>query len=189
MSEHDEYQRRLDDQTAQKAAAKGAATNQKQISERTFNPSFLKRLQDPDVDSEQYDWVSEEFPALLSGAQIIGQRDEHFEAQQEFLNRAKAERVIAEQDTGSLLKRHEGVLATMEGTTREDVSARGLSSHEQRVIRSAMEVATSRQGLAVGASGLESVTTATSETRTVRHEEGTTMGWSAVLVAGCSADV
>jgi hypothetical protein len=67
------------------------------------------------------------------------------------------------------------VHATMEGAqaqTREppDDAARAIQSDEKRVVRNAMELATTRQGLAVGARGLRSVTTATSETRTVRKE-------------------
>jgi hypothetical protein len=57
----------------------------------------------------------------------------------------------------------------MEGVSRDAVID-PITSDERRVVRGAMEVATSRQGLAVGARGLRSVTTATSETRTVRHE-------------------
>jgi len=152
-----------DEQTRQKSTQQGLSQNQRQVSERKFNPSFLRRLQEADIDSAKHTEISNEFPALFSGAQIVGQRGEEYEQQQEFLNRAKAERVIAEQNTGALLKRH-----TRVGEMMADDS---FSSDQKRVTRTAMEVATSRQGLAVGARGLRSVTTATSETRTVRHEE------------------
>lgn len=169
-----------DEQTRQKSAQQGLAANQKQVSERKFNPSFLRRLQEADIDSQTHDFLTEEFPALFSGAQLIGQRGEEYEQQQEFLNRSKAERVIAEQSAGALLKRHDGVAAMMEDDST-------ISSDQKRVTRTAMEVATARQGLSVGARGLRSVTTATSETRTVRHEDddsGSVIGTASNKVFG-----
>ena len=160
-----------DEQTRQQSARQGLQTNQRQVAERKFNPSFLRRIQNPDIDSDVHDWVLDEFPALFSGAQIIGQRSGHYEEQQEFLNRAKAEKFVAESTPGALLQRHPHVHAAMEGTEPDKVRD-AISTDEKRVVRTSMEVATSRQGLAVGARGLRSVTTATSETRTVRHEDG-----------------
>jgi hypothetical protein len=165
----DETRERIDEQTRQQSAQQGLQTNQRQVAERKFNPSFLRRIQDADLDSDVHNWLEDEFPALFSGAQIVGQRSGHYEQQQEFLNRAKAEKYIAESTPGALLQRHPGVHATMEGVSRDQVLD-AISSDERRVVRGAMEVATGRQGLAVGARGLRSVTTATSETRTVRHE-------------------
>jgi hypothetical protein len=171
----DEAKAQIDEQTRQQTAKQGLQANQRHVNERKFNPSFLERIQDPDLDSEIHSWVRSEFPALFSGAQVVGQRDPTFEQQQEFLNRSKAEKFVAEQSPGALLQRHPGVHATMEGAeaqTREPPTdaARAIQSDEKRVVRNAMELATTRQGLAVGARGLRSVTTATSETRTVRKE-------------------
>lgn len=166
----DEAKAQIDEQTRQQTARQGVKSNQRHVDDRMFNTSFLERIQDPDVDGEIHDWLRDEFPSLFSGAHIIGQRAEHYEEQQEFLNRAKAERFVAERDTGSLLRRHPGVLATMEGDDARDGEAFEMTTSQQRVVRAAMEVATTRQSLAVGARGLRSVTTATSETRTVRQE-------------------
>lgn len=168
-----EVKAQADEQTRQKAAAQGLTANQRHVDERKFNPSFLERIQEADVDSEIHDWLQVEFPALFSGAHIVGQRADHYEQQQEFLNRAKAERFVTENNPGSLLQRHPDVAASMTGETPDDRAechAHALSTDERRVTRNAMEVATTRQSLAVGARGLRSVTTATSETRTVRQE-------------------
>jgi hypothetical protein len=166
-----EQREHIDEQTNQRSAQQGIQTNRREVAERKFNPSFLRRIQDADLDSDLHDWLEAEFPALFSGAHIVGQRSGQYEAQQEFLNRAKAERYIAETSPGALLQRHPGVHASMAGTTPEQ-AIQPITSDEKRVVRDAMEVATARQGLAVGARGLRSVTTATSETRTVRHEDG-----------------
>lgn len=168
-----EVKAQADEQTRQQAATQGLTANQRHVDERKFNPSFLERIQDPDVDSEIHDWLVAEFPALFSGAHIVGQRQDHYEEQQEFLNRAKAERFITENDPGSLLQRHPSVAMSMDGETPEshhDAHAHALTTDERAVVRNGMEVATTRQSLAVGARGLRSVTTATSETRTVRQE-------------------
>lgn len=167
-----EAREHIDEQTKQQSAQRGLETNQRQVAERKFNPSFLRRIQDADLDSRVHDWLQDEFPALFSGAQIIGQRSSHYEEQQEYLNRAKGERFVAESTPGALLQRHPDIHATMEGAEDRDAVVDPISTDEKRVVRAAMEVATGRQGLAVGARGLRSVTTATSETRTVRHEDG-----------------
>lgn len=168
----DEAKERIDEQTRQQTARNAVQRNQRHVDERKFNPSFLQRLQDPDVDSDIHDWLRDEFPSLFSGAHIIGQRSDNYEKQQEYLNRAKAEKFVAEQNTGSLLRRHPDVLATMNGddAAESEQYTFEMSTDEKRVVRSSMEVATTRQSLAVGARGLRSVTTATSETRTVRKE-------------------
>jgi len=166
----EEAKAQIDEQTRQQTAQKGVSQNARHVDERKFNPSFLQRIQEADVDSEVHDWLQDEFPSLFSGAHIIGQRQEHYEEQQEFLNRAKAERFISEQTTGSLLRRHPGVMATMEGEDAREAAVSEMTTDQKRVVRAAMEVATTRQSLSVGARGLRSVTTATSETRTVRQE-------------------
>jgi hypothetical protein len=166
----DEAKAQIDEQTRQQTAKQGLKANQRHVNERKFNPSFLERIQDPDLDSEIHSWVRSEFPALFSGAQVVGQRDPTFEQQQEFLNRSKAEKFIAERSPGALLQRHPGVHATMESADSPSDVSDTMQSDHKRVTRNAMELATTRQGLAVGARGLRSVTTATSETRTVRKE-------------------
>jgi len=168
-----DFEERADEQTRQQAAQQGLTANQRHVDERKFNPSFLDRVQDPDVDSEIHDWLSSEFPALFSGAHIVGQRQAYYEEQQSYLNRAKAEKFIAENSPGALLQRHPEVAATMAGETpddHEEAHAHALHTDERAKVRNAMEVATTRQSLAVDARGLRSVTTATSETRTVRQE-------------------
>jgi len=169
----DEIHDRMDAQTSQQSAQQGLQTNQRQVAERKFNPSFLRRIQDADLESDVHNWLEDEFPSLFSGAQIVGQRSGEYEQQQEFLNRSKAEKYIAESSPGALLQRHPEVAATMAGETpddHEEAHAHALHTDERAKVRNAMEVATTRQSLAVDARGLRSVTTATSETRTVRQE-------------------
>lgn len=161
----------MDAQARQQQNQRGLAANQQQVADRKFDGSFFDRIRDPDISSDVHGWVEEEFPALFSGAQIVGQRGAHFEEQQEFLNRSKRLQYQTENNPGALLQRHRGVHATMEGADHPHEVREPMSSDERRVIRNAIEVATTRQTLSVGARGLKSVTTATSETRTVRHED------------------
>jgi hypothetical protein len=172
--EQPSHEQVADERTRQQAAQQGLTANQRHVDEQKFSASFLDRIQDPDVDSEIHDWLSAEFPALFSGAHIVGQREAYYEEQQDYLNRAKAQKFVAGNNPGRLLQRHPSVKMTMDGETPDshnESHAHALNSDEKSKVRNAMEVATTRQSLAVNARGLRSVTTATSETRTVRQEE------------------
>jgi len=179
-----EEQQRMDAQARQQQQQAGLQANQRKVEERTFNPSFFDRIQDPDVETDIFDWLEREFPALFAGSQIVGQRTEDFERQQEWLNRAKGMRYAVENSPGELLQRHPGVLATMEGADSKTAVTQPITTGEKRALSNAMEVATTRQSLSVGARGLKSVTTATSETRTVRHDEDDDGGMVASATGG-----
>jgi len=165
------------EQTGHRAAASVAMEQQKK---RLENPEFLGQLQDEDVDTPVFDWVSDEYGPVFSGAHIVGNRSEHFEEQQEMLNRNKAERMVAERTPGRLLREHPKLLALAQGlrgtekypdpTDRPDF--RGpMSSRKERVVRDAGEVATNRQTLSIGGRGLDSVANVTVENRSMSSKE------------------
>lgn len=149
-------------------------------SRRVENPEFLKQLQEADVDTDVFDWIEDEYGPVFSGAHIIGNRGEHYEDQQDLLNRSKAERMVAESTPGRLLVENPrmhalamGIRGTREmpDPTDHEKYREPASSVEKRVIRDAMEVATSRETLAIEGRGLDAVATATVENRTVTNEE------------------
>lgn len=149
------------------------------------NPEFLKQLQDPDVDTDLFDWVQDEFGPVFSGAHILGNRSEHYEHQQELLNRNKVERMVAERSPGRLLRDNPKMNALAQGiqgtpqypNPTQNPAYRGpLTSRKERVIRDAGEVMTNRETLSIDARGLDAVATATVENRTVSNEEKKTGG-------------
>lgn len=164
-------------QTAQEAQRQATQDLQRQQ-----NPEFLDKLQDPDADvSDLHDWVSDSLGPLLSGAHIIGNRGEEYEREAKWLDLNTAERLVAETDPGRLVDDNPRMLALAQGATEmSDDELDGVdrsqvrlptTSEEKRVIRDGMEVATNRKSLAVGSKGLDSVTTATAEHRTVKEEQ------------------
>lgn len=164
------------DRQSHQVAAQMAAEDKRHLK----NPEFLKQLQDPDVDTDLWDWIEDEMGPTLSGAHILGNRSEHYEEQQELLNRNKVERTIAEREPGRLLKENpllnalaQGIRGTKEwpDPTQNPAYREPLTSRKQRVIRDTGEVMTNRETLSIDARGLDAVATATVENRTVSNEE------------------
>jgi len=165
------------EQQSQAAAVKA----QMQQEQRNIkNPEFLKQLQEADLDSDVWDWLEAEIGPALSGSHILGNRDEDFELQQHMLNQNKAERWVAEGNPGRLLKENEAMLAQAQGVTgweegsgpEADPQYRAPHTRsEKRVLRAAAEVITTRQTLSIGGRGVDAVSTATVENRTVSNEE------------------
>jgi len=186
--ELDERMARRKQQLAQKQEAEEESRNlnqnRQEVSRRKFSASFFDKISDSDIDSELRHKIEEELPATFSSAHITGQRRPEYAVQQELLNRAKAERYVAEHTPGALLKQHPGIRAVADGqepeinnppmagpVSTDDANTPALlSTRERRIARSAIrEVATTQQSLAVGGTGLKQFTTATSEVHNVDH--------------------
>jgi len=151
----------------------GIQSNAQKVQENKFNPGFLSEIQDPKVDTDRFSWIQDELGPVLSGAHLIGQRQEYFEQQQELLNRVKSEQIGVENTPGDLLQRHPNVLAVMQGAegTDDPEFRGGIDQPKRRALRDAMDVATTRQALSVGGEGIKAFTTATTETRQVTNEQ------------------
>lgn len=172
----DEQHRRQIEQTSHQAAVSAAAEQQRK---QVQNPEFLSQMQEPDVDTDVYDSLEAELGPVLSGSHILGQREESYEEQQSLLNRNVVQRVIAEANPGRLMKENPKMLAQAQGVdaTKQnpDPTTRGefrppMSSAEKRGIRQAAEVITTRQTLSIGGRGVDAVSSATVENRTVTNE-------------------
>jgi hypothetical protein len=157
----------MGNQAAMRAAASTTAE------ETLMNPNFLRQIQDADVDSEVFDWLSDDMGPVFSGAHVVGNRRPEHEHRQDWLNRNKQERMITERTPGRLLQNNPHLLAVAQDVRGpDDPEYRApITSRKRRAIRDAMEAATNLQSLSVDATGLESVTTATTESRVVKDRE------------------
>lgn len=165
------------ERTGTQAAASAAVQKQ---AKKLENPEFLGQLQDEDVDTEVFDWVADEAGPVFSGSHILGHRSEHYEEQQDLLNRNKGERLVAERSPGRLLRENPRMLALAMGlqgteqypdpTDRPEFRA-AMTSRKKRVARDAMEVATNRQSLSIGGRGIDAVSNVTVENRSMAREE------------------
>jgi len=152
----------------------GIQTQQKEVSKRQFNPNFLEKLQDADIDTDKHPWLEGELGPDASGAHILGNRNRQHEERQLWLNENKAERAIAERSPGRLLRRHDMLHALWQGMDSADDPEYHAPIHrqdERRDMRAAYDVATTMQSLAVGGKGIDAVTTATTENRTVNQRD------------------
>ena len=161
-------------------AATQLATQQAQ--ETTKNPEFLDKLRDPDVNnSELYNWLEDEIGPALSGAHIIANRGPAYEQEIKWLNLNKSERIIAEGNPGRLCS--DSILAVAQGVVgrpdKDVVTKR--TQDERRVVRDAMDVATSLQSLGVENRGLKAVSEVTTSTEVKRNEETQSSGIKAKL--------
>lgn len=170
------HEMRIEEQS-QQAGAQAAVAEARELLK---NPEFLSQIQDADVDTDLHDWVEDEYGPVFSDAHILGNREDHFEEQQEFLNRNKAERLIAERSPGRLLRENPKLLAIAQGIrgtkqypdpTNNPEFREPMTSQKRRVTRDAAEVATSRQSLAIAMAAIDAVANATVENRTISNEE------------------
>lgn len=181
MNEQKEYAQFNHDlgieQQEHQAATQMAA---EQAQELVKNPKFLAELQEADLDSDVFDWVEDELGPLVSGAHIIGNRSEHYEEQQMWLNRNKVERMICERSPGRLLRENREMHALAQGVRHwkvgegpeSDQAYRApITSRKKRVVRDSEEVITSRQSLSIDGRGLDAVANATVENRSVQSEQ------------------
>jgi hypothetical protein len=175
MDEQEAFEKRQEAQREQEAAsvAGQAATSaaREKLSQRVENPEFFAQLRDADLDTEEHHWVSDLLGPKQSGAHLIGNRSEEYEAELKWGGRNEAERLVTERSPGRLCKGKRLELA--HGVTdRNDAEAPSPATSEQRrVIRDGMDAVTNYQALAINNQGLKSVTEATAVSKVEKNEE------------------
>lgn len=172
MNEQQQYLRNQAEQhqaTEATAAATRAAVS-KQV-EQYQNPDFLQAIQDEDVDTDVYDWVSGEFGPIFSGAHILGERPESYGEVADLLSQNKAERIIAEQTPGRFLRQDHELLAIAQDVhgASDPRFRQPIRSDERRVVRDAMDVAAQRKTMSIGGAGRDTVGTVQTENKTNRE--------------------
>lgn len=169
----DPYRKQAELSATQEADKIGIQSQHEQVAKRKFNPGFFDETSKLDVDTELFNWLENELGAKGSRAHVLGNRDDHYEEQQELLNRNQAERMIAERDPGYLLKKNPEVMAVfqgVEGMDDPDLVAPIEKDRERRQYRDLAEVLTTRETLAIEGEFVDALTTATTETH---HREQT----------------
>lgn len=177
-----QQQQQIDVQEAnakQTGDAVGIKTQQSEVAERKFNPGFYQEIADPDTDTDVWDWIQAELGPVLAKPHILGDRDRSYVEQAELLDMNKAERIVAESTPGRLLKKNPRLHAFWQGVSGADDPQYNapIEQHaERRVIRDALELATTRKSLSVGGRGLDALTKATTETQVRKDQESEKKG-------------
>jgi len=167
-----EYMDRQEDQQLTASAQQTAMQAAQRQQEKTLqNEYFLNELRDADIDSELYDWVTEEFPTLFSGAHAVGNRDDTWDREADLKNFNKRERLKAERTPGRLLQDRPRLLAIAQGCdSPHDAEFREpLTQRKERAIFGAAEISSDLMSLAKNRAGLDATTTATTENRVKRE--------------------
>jgi len=167
-----EYMDRQEDQQLTASAQQTAMQAAQRQQEKTLqNEYFLNELRDADIDSELYDWVTEEFPTLFSGAHAVGNRDDTWDREADLKNFNKRERLKAERTPGRLLQDRPRLLAIAQGCdSPHDAEFREpLTPRKERAIFGAAEISSDLMSLAKNRAGLDATTTATTENRVKRE--------------------
>jgi len=154
------------EQAAQQAALQ-------QASEQTVkaNPQFLRQLQSLDIDSDEFGDLSDVLGPETSGANILGNRDEHYEEERAWLNKNQAERIVSEGEPGRLCrgKTREIALGYHRRDKRSPPSRR--TGDERRAIRSAMHRVTNMQSMSVDSRALRALTESIAVTKNEGKDE------------------
>jgi hypothetical protein len=162
----------------QTADSVGIRSQHKEVSKRKYNPDFLAKLQEADIDTDKHPWLEDLLGPELSGAQILGNRERDYENWVKFGDENTAERIIAEGSPGRILADHPELhafwqgLRSLEADKHPEYQEPIQTEEQKRQTRAGMEVATNRKTLAIDGKGIDSVATATTENRTVRNDEG-----------------
>jgi hypothetical protein len=168
--EREREAQRRQETDAMSAAVRGAMS--KQV-EQYQNPDFLRTIQNPDVDTDVYDWVRDELGPALSGSHILGERPRSYADVADLLEQNAAERVITEGNPGRFLREDPELLAIAQRVNGVDDPEfrEPVGSRERRVIRGAHDVAAQRKTMSIGGAGRDTVGTVQTEQKTNRDEE------------------
>jgi len=170
--DHREQMERQEEQQLRASAQQTAMQAAQRQQEKTLqNEYFLNELRDADIDSELYDWLTEEYPTLFSGAHAVGNRDETWDREADLKNFNLRERLKAERSPGRLLQDRPRLLAIAQGadSPSDPMYREPLTPRKERAIDGAAEIASDLMSLASGRAGLDATTTATTENRVKRE--------------------
>jgi hypothetical protein len=196
MSDQDQQRREAArTQTESRAAATGheygIQAQAQKINERKQNPQFYDRFTKSSIeDSDRWEGLADDFAVWLADDHVLSNRREVYRQQREILNKVRAEQAVVGGTPGVRLREKPLLNALAQGVTVELDDAVSLDASGQQSVeitdpqfsppmtsehRTGMDdlasVATARQAMGVEQAGSEALTTATTESRTVREEE------------------
>jgi len=172
-----QQQIRDEERASDSAASTASAMSHQRVKERKQNPEFADKIRDSDLPEDgPYSWLDEHLGPSTSGAYATANLPPEQYEQIYFLNRNLRERHLVESNPGYLLKEHPALLSIATGQTEApgmdmvDEQFKPKKSPDRRVLREAYQAVTALQSLGIEAKGLEGLTTATAEHRTVTDE-------------------
>ncbi len=184
-------QTRTESQAAATAHEVGMRAQAKQMHERKQNPQFYDKFTRSSIkDSEKWSHLQNEYATWLADDHVLSNRRQVYRQQREILNKTRAEQAIAGATPGARLRGKPFLNALAQGVNPdrdEPVPLDGagqqsvtitdpefsppMDSEERTVMDDVAALATARQAMGVDQAGSEALTTATTESRTVREEE------------------
>lgn len=196
MSDQEQQRReaaktRTESQAAATAHEIGMRAQAQRVNDRKQNPQFYDKFTRSSIeDSEKWSHLQNEFATWLADDHVLSNRRQVFRQQREILNKTRAEQAITGATPGVRLREKPLLNAVAQGVNvelDEPVPLDGagqqsvtitdpdftppMDSEERTVVDDIASIATARQAMGVEQAGSEALTTATTESRTVREEE------------------
>lgn len=196
MNDQDQRQKeaartQTESQAAAAAHEYGIKSQAQKISDRKQNPQFYDKFTGTDLsDSEKWGHLVNEFRPWLADDHILSNRRPIYRQQRQILNRTRAEQSVVGATPGVRLREKPLLNAIAQGVQPEldepvPLDAAGQASikirdpaytppmdpEERTAMDDLANIATARQAMGVEQAGNEALTTATTESRTVREDE------------------
>lgn len=174
MSKQEQYeqqQRFQKEERADNAASQHASEMaRRQMEEQLHNPQFAETIRDPDLGTK----YEQDLGPDTSKAHAVSNLDEDARERVYWKTLNRAERRISESEPGFLLKENPYLLALAQDAEKPDgiqrADSKPLTASERRKVRGSYEVSNALKQLGVDSKGLDALTTATAEHRTVTNE-------------------
>jgi len=195
MSENQEQKEAARTQTESQAAAAahevGIKSQARNVYDRKQNPQFYEKYTKSDLKkSEKWGHLVNEFSPWLADDHVLANRRQIHRQQREILNKTRAEQAVVGATPGVRLREKPLLNAVSQGvhpeldevvpltaagqssiTITDDDYTEPMSAEERSAMDDVAEIATARQSMGVDQAGSEALTTATTESRTVREDE------------------
>jgi len=169
----------------------GLEAQARKVNQRKQNPKFYDKFTKSDLeDSDKWGWMTDHWAPWLADDHILANRRQVYRLQRELLNKARSEQAVAGMSPGARLKEKpllnalaQGINVKLEEPIPLDASGQQsltitdpqyqppMSADRKSAMDDLANLATARQSMGVDQAGNEALTTATSESRTVREEE------------------
>lgn len=178
-------------QAAAAAHEIGIQSQSKAINSRKHNPQFYEKYTQTDLqDSRQWGHLVDEYRPWLADDHVLSNRRQVYRLQRELLNKTRAEQAVAGASPGARLREKpllnalaQGIHPTLDQPVDLDAAGQSaisitdpqysppMDARERSVMDDIANLATARQAMGVDQAGSEALTTATTESRTVREDE------------------
>lgn len=187
----DRAQTQTESQAAAAAHEVGVRAQSEAVHSKKHNPQFYEKYTQTDLsESRKWGHLVDQYRPWLADDHVLSNRRQIYRRQRELLNKVRAEQAVAGASPGARLKEKPLLNALAQGIHPElddpvplDVAGQSsveitspqyeppMDAHERSVMDDIANLATARQAMGVEQAGSEALTTATTESRTVREDE------------------